>query len=208
MLRVGLGKHGYRQPHYGSFIMAKPSVITKEFKAIQAALQVLEPLDETQRKFAVSMILTRLGMAEASKLGGAGAGGFASHVTTPPAAIKEQTVKQFLKQKDPKTDLERFICLAYYLSHAMDTATFTTRDITKLNGEGGGANFSNAAGTANNGVAQSKFLSRAGGGKKRITNRGEAVVEALPDRAKLAEVLVTSRAGKKRGRRKRTKTSK
>ena len=34
--------------------MPKASVITKEFQAIQAALEVLEPLDPTQRQFAVS----------------------------------------------------------------------------------------------------------------------------------------------------------
>ena len=42
--------------------MAKSSVITQEFKAIQASLEVLEPLDPTQRQFAVTMILSRLGM--------------------------------------------------------------------------------------------------------------------------------------------------
>ena len=42
--------------------MPKSSVITQEFQAIQAALEALEPLDTTQRQFAVSMILSRLGM--------------------------------------------------------------------------------------------------------------------------------------------------
>src|SRR5262249_58909273 len=106
--------------------------------------------------------------------------------------IKGLTAKQFLKQKNPSSDLERLICLAYYMLHVKDAATFSTRDITKLNGEAGGTDFSNAAATANNGVAQSKFLSRAGGGKKRLTNRGEAVVEALPDRAKATGALPAS----------------
>ncbi len=192
--------------------MAKTSVITEEFKAIQAALEVLEPLGETQREFAVKMILSRLGMSEAPKgiggshvcVGGGGGGGGA----TDPAAIKGLTAKQFLKQKDPKTDLERFVCLAYYLQHVMDTATFTTREITKLNGEAGGTDFTNAAGTANNGVAQSKFLSRAGGGKKRLTNRGEAVVDALPDRARVTEAIATAGTRRKKRARRKAKSGK
>jgi len=46
-------------------IVPKASVITQEFQAIQAALEVLEPLDPTQRQFAVSMILSRLRMEAA-----------------------------------------------------------------------------------------------------------------------------------------------
>src|SRR5262245_40183866 len=193
--------------------MAKSSIITEEFKAIQAALEVLEPLDETQRAFAVRMILSRLGMADPPRGGSGsptgGGGGNGGRTLLDTGDIKSMTAKQFLKQKDPRTDLERFVCLAYYRQHAMDEPTFATRDITKLNGEAGGTDFTNAAGTANNGVAQSKFLSRAGGGKKRLTNRGEAVVEALPDRAKVTEALATSGTRrKKRGRRKAAKSGK
>jgi hypothetical protein len=34
-----------------------------------------------------------------------------------------------------------------------------------------------------------RYLSAAGGGKKQITLLGEAIVEALPDRAKVAEAI-------------------
>ena len=71
--------------------MAKNSVITVEFKAIQTSLEALEPLDETQRRFAISMILARLGMdgtaASAQVPGGGlpfaglGAGGAAAAAT-------------------------------------------------------------------------------------------------------------------------------
>jgi hypothetical protein len=70
-------------------------------------------------------------------------------------------------------------------------------------------NFSNAAATAMNAVNQSKYLSRASGGRKRITTRGEAVVDAMPDRAKVKEVLAAGRrSGKKRGRPKKGKAAK
>ncbi len=194
--------------------MAKSSVIIGEFKAIQTALEVLEPLDHTQRRFAITMILSRLGMTEAPtipSLAGVSGGGATERTGTggnTPASpgLKGMTPKDFLKQKNPTTDLERFICLAYYLTHSMDTSNFTTRDITKLNGEAHGADFSNAAATANNGVSQSKFLSRAGSGRKRITQLGESVVEALPDREKVKEVVAAApRRSKAKGRKRKAK---
>ena len=192
--------------------MPKASVITKEFQAIQAALEVLEPLDPTQRQFAVSMILSRLEMEAATgatfRAGShtstvAGAGGAAA------TSLNGISAKEFLKQKAPKTDLERLVCLAYYLTHTQDTPNFTTRDITKLNADAHGTDFSNAAATAMNAVRQSKLLSTAAGGKKRINTRGEALVEALPDRAKAKEALKASRVGgKKRSRAKKGKAAK
>ncbi|MGB6974681.1 MAG: hypothetical protein WBD67_08375 [Terracidiphilus sp.] len=192
--------------------MPTTSVITQEFQAIQAALEVLEPLGPTQRQFAVSMILSRLGMdaapGAAFKAGSnpqtqAGAGGAAA------TGLNGISTKEFLKQKAPKTDLERLVCLAYYRTHMQDTPNFTTREITNLNVEAHGTDFSNAAATAMNAVRQSKLLSTAAGGKKRINTRGEALVEALPDRAKAKEALTASRGGgKKRGRAKKGKAAK
>ena len=189
--------------------MAKFSVITQEFRAIQASLEALEPLDSAQRQFAVAMILSRLGMGGTT---GVTPGAGAPPPSAADAAVKGLggiNVKEFLKQKAPTTDLERFICLAYYLTHMMDTASFTTREIKKLNTDAHGTDFSNAAATATNAVKQSKYLSTAGGGKKRITTRGEAVVDAMPDRAKVKEVLAASpRRGKKRGRPRKGKAAK
>jgi hypothetical protein len=194
--------------------MAKESVITVEFKAIQTSLEALEPLDESQRRFAVSMILSRLGMDSAAgpprMQGGAGqggtpaAGGLAGPSSGSTVDIKTVTSKDFLKQKQPRTDLERFTCLAYYLMHAQGITQFSTRDITKLNGDAHGQNFTNAAATAQNGMKQSKFFSKAGGGKKRITTLGEAVVEALPSAEAVREALASTR-GRVVGRRKRRK---
>ena len=192
--------------------MFKSSSITQEFNAIQTSLEVLEPLDATQRQFAVAMILSRLGLGvtTGSPTGSVAPGFAASAVgtSTPTggsgAGVNGMNVKDFLKHKAPTTDLERFICLAYFLMHGMSTPSFTTRDITKLNADAHGTDFSNAAATAMNAVKQSRLLSRAGSGKKRITTRGEALVEALPDRARMKEVLASAprRNNKKRAPRK------
>src|SRR4051794_19476404 len=39
--------------------------------------------------------------------------------------------KDFMHQKDPKTDVERVTCLAYYLTNYRDTPYFKTTDISK-----------------------------------------------------------------------------
>lgn len=194
--------------------MAKSAVITEEFRAIQTALEALEPLEQRQREFAVAMILSRLGMAGgghvASGLGniqGTGAAA-AGHAAGTAADLKGISVKEFVKGKSPTTDLERFVCLAYYLTRARETPQFTTRDIKRLNADALGPDFSNAAATATNGVTQSKFLSRAGGGRKRITTLGEAIVDALPDRQKVKEVAAGApRRGKRKDRGKKRKVS-
>ena len=180
------------------------SVITQEFEAIKTALEALEPLSESQRNFAISMILSRLGVAApGNKQPPAGGGGQQSAAGGAAAPGTVEGARQFLKEKIPTTDLERYICIAYYLAKHMNTHTFSTRDVTKLNGEAGGANFSNAAATAMNATRQSKMLSNAGNGKKRLTIRGEQLVDALPDRQNVAQII-KSKGGKKPG----TKTKK
>jgi len=191
--------------------MVKSAAIQQEFQAIQTSLEVLEPLDQVQRQFAISMILSRLGMSASTSLPGAPpstppAGGGAADA----ARLSNVTAKEFIKSKAPSTDLERFVCLAYYLTRSPETSSFSTRDIRRLNTEAACQDFANAAATATNAVKQSKFLSLAGGGKKRITTRGEALVEALPDREKVKEALAATPRVKsrRRGAKKTGKASK
>jgi hypothetical protein len=179
--------------------MTKSSVAA-ELEAIKTALEALEPLKEDQRKFAIDTIVRRLGTfgAPAERPPGiaADAPGIPAGVTSTGQAPNS---RQFLRSKAPVTDLERYVCLAYYLTHFMSTPKFTSREIQKLNSDAGGQNFSNAAATATNATRQSKLLGNAGQGKRRITLRGEELVEALPDRQKVA-ALIKSRGGRKGGR--------
>lgn len=195
--------------------MAKSSIIADEFKAIQTSLEALEPLEEPQRKFAVTMILTRLGITPASltlNLGGvAGGAGAASAGAGIQADIKSMTPRDFLKSKRPNTDLQRLTCLAFYLANARNTPAFKTRELTDLNTDAAGPKFSNAATTANNAVNQNGFLSHAGGGKKQITPLGEDVVNALPDQDAVARAVADApkkRKYKTKGKSKRTSKSK
>src|SRR5258708_40200224 len=48
------------------------------------------------------------------------------------ATIGEQSIKEFLLEKKPITDIERITCLAYYLRHFRNTNEFKTKDLTDL----------------------------------------------------------------------------
>lgn len=98
------------------------------------------------------------------------------------------TAKQFMAEKQPKSDMERLTCLAYYLTHNKQVITFKTVELTHLNVEAAQPKLSNASATARNAVDQ-QYLALAGGGKKQITQRGEALVNALPDRNAVKEAL-------------------
>ena len=106
--------------------------------------------------------------------------------------------KDFLRQKDPKTDVERAMCLAYYLAHFKDIPSFKTADIAKMNTEAAQRKFANTAYTINNGATTGYFVG-AGGGNKQLSAIGEQYVEALPDR-QAARAMMKQRARPRKAR--------
>jgi hypothetical protein len=71
-----------------------------------------------------------------------------------------------------------------------------------LNTEAAWPNFSNPTVAVNN-ARKDKYLTPAGKGDKQLTNRGEALVEALPDQEKVKSFMSKSPSRKKRGRQKK-----
>jgi hypothetical protein len=106
--------------------------------------------------------------------------------------------KEFLFQKQPKTDVERIAALAYYLTHYRDMAQFKTLDLTKLNTEAAQPKFSNAASSANNAVKQ-HYLVPTTKGQRQLSAAGERFVAALPDR-EAARAAMTAGAPRRRAR--------
>jgi len=89
--------------------------------------------------------------------------------------------KEFLRDKSPKTDIERIVCLAYYLTHYRDTPHFKTVDLSSLNTEAAQPKLSNPAVAVDN-ATKSGLLVQAVKGSKQISAAGEVFVQALPDR--------------------------
>jgi hypothetical protein len=84
-------------------------------------------------------------------------------------------------EKASRTDVDRVVCLAYYLSHYRDKPHFKTSDISKLNTEAAQRKLANAAYAVNN-ATQGGYLAQAPGGLKQLSVLGEQYVEVLPDR--------------------------
>jgi hypothetical protein len=105
--------------------------------------------------------------------------------------------KDFLLQKQPKTDVEKVACLAYFLTHYRDTPHFKTIDISKLNTDAAQPKFSNAAMAMDN-ATRSNYLVPASKGNRQLSASGELFVQALPDREAAKAAMSHARPRKRK----------
>jgi hypothetical protein len=107
---------------------------------------------------------------------------------------KPITAKQFILEKEPRTDVERVACLAFYLTRYADTPHFKTVDLSRLNTEAAQPKFSNPAVAVDN-ATKMGYLVPAIKAHKQLSAAGERFVQALPDReaAKAAMNSIRSR---------------
>ena len=104
--------------------------------------------------------------------------------------------KEFIFQKQPRSDVEKVACLAFYLTHYRDTPHFKTLDISKLNTESAQVKFSNAAVAVDN-ATKKGFLVPAEKNQKQLSSVGEQYVLALPDRDAAQSALAGLRKRRK-----------
>lgn len=182
--------------------MAKDSL--KEVDALAEVLKAVQSLDETQRRWVFASALSNLGLD--------------AGVPAPMAARPTVTLttanhggarptdglspKEFMRAKAPQSDVQRVVCLAYYLSHHREQPHFKTKELTALNVEAAGPKIGNPSQAVDNATKQNHYLAPAGGGKKQITSFGEDVVGALPDQAAVKVVEDAKPKKRKSGKRK------
>jgi hypothetical protein len=159
----------------------------EELNAMQTAYAALEPLDAEQRGRAMQWLMGALGVTDLG--GGAVASVAAANGTQSSGESSPLPPKDFMAHKKPKSAVERFACLGYYLTHYRDTRTFKTRDLIDLNTEAAGPKHANPSRDVDNADRSSGFLVTAGAATKQLTVRGEALVEALPDREAVKRAL-------------------
>jgi hypothetical protein len=104
--------------------------------------------------------------------------------------------KEFLKQKQPRTDVERVACLGYYLTHYRDIPHFKTLDISKINTEAAQPKFANAAYAVDN-ATRNGYLVLATKGNKQLSAAGEQFVQELPDREAAKAIMEGARPRRK-----------
>lgn len=105
--------------------------------------------------------------------------------------------KDFLFQKQPRSEVDRVVCIAYYLTHHRATPHFKTTDVNKLNTEAAQTKLSNASATVGNAVGRG-LLATATKGMKQLSAVGERYVEAMPDHAGARSLLATMRTRRPR----------
>jgi hypothetical protein len=185
--------------------MSETSNPKEEFAALQAVIAALQGIDVEARKRIFNAAATFLQIGPNGGSAPRRAVTDVSTTATPYPAFSAETAmmpKEFLFQKQPRTDVERIAALAYYLTHYRDTPQFKTLDLSKLNTEAAQPKFSNAASSANNAVKQG-YLVPTSRGQRQLSARGERFVEALPDR-EAARLAMSAGAPRRKTRRIRT----
>lgn len=123
--------------------------------------------------------------------------------SVPFSAEVEVLPKEFLREKQPHTAVERMACLAFYLTNYLETAVFRTLDLTKLNTEAAHPKFTNASKAAANALQYGYFAHAAKKGSRQLSAAGEEFVMALPDRVAAKAAMARARP---RRRQRNTKT--
>lgn len=159
-----------------------------ELSALQTVISALQAVDDEARRRIFEAAATFLGLRTEAPMSvrtatPATSGGLTTPGPAYPSFSEDTSMspKEFLYEKQPRTDVERMAVLAFYLAHYRDTPQFKTLDLSKLNTEAAQPKFSNAANTAANAVKQG-YLVPTTKGARQLSAAGERFVLALPDR--------------------------
>lgn len=180
------------------------------FETVSRIIDLLNPLTESDREHVYRTVGTWFRIA--SPLG-VGTLGHSSAARTSSAAQHDMpdddkfsdrpvlSVKDFILEKDPLTEVERLACLAYYLTHYQETPHFKTVDLSRLNTEAAQRKLSNPAVAASNAMRDGFFVQAPKGGYKQLSAMGERFVQLLPNREAAQQVKhrMASRRGKRGG---------
>lgn len=179
-----------------------------EREALNQILEILEGFDQDAMK---RVLTTVLAFSEFVEQPMSTTGAWAQHTQVsapqnmeapdgpvPYSDKQEVTPKEFLREKDPQTDVQRMACLAYYLTHYRDQSFFKTVDLSKVNTEAAQPKFSNASKTAANAMQYRYFVPGQKPGTRQLSAAGEDYVAALPDKSAAKAAMARSRPRTKR----------
>ncbi|MBY0371718.1 hypothetical protein K2X33_13620 [bacterium] len=170
-----------------------------QIEAAKKVFKALEPLNEKSRTFVLRTVVEGLGVRSEAIAYQSGESSQKTEDRSAETSNRENANPQeFLRLKKPASGVEQITCLAYFLKKYRDVEQFKTKDLSALNIEAAGPRLSNVSVFARNAVSQRGYLNLIGGGRKQISDLGEQMVEALPDREKVSEVLKNYRTPRKR----------
>ena len=173
-----------------------------EFAALQRIVSALQDLDDEARVRIFNAAATFLRIDVNGRQAGhrvpSGVDAPASNSPSYPSFSTDTapSPKEFVFEKNPRTDVERIAVLAYYLTHYRDLPHFKTLDLSKLNTEAAQPKFSNAATSAGNAV-RTGYLVASTKGQRQLSAAGERFVTALPDREAARAAMATAQPRRK-----------
>ena len=173
-----------------------------DVEALSTIVGVLRKQDEEAQLRVLSSVEAFLGLPPRHRVGSVRVEEMVSTSVAAPASQFSQdrtmSAKEFLRDKQPGSDVERVACLAYYLTHYRETPHFKTVDISSLNIEAAQPKFANASAAVDNARARGMLVPSTNGNKQ-LSALGEKYVELLPDReaAKASMVIRAKRSVKK-----------
>ena len=154
------------------------------YAVVDKVIQDLLPLDPYSRLRVYRTIGTFFGFEDSyPKVAGNVDSRIPGSISREPqfSSSDELTPKEFMLQKKPNTNVERAVCLAYYLAHYRNIRYFKNTDINKLNTEAAQIKLSNVSYAVKDAV-RAGYTTTATKDMKQLTAPGEQYVEALPDR--------------------------
>jgi len=183
--------------------MANPS----NFETLTTILNALKDLDQEEQIRTVNAVITYLDLPINNSAKRNQSNGSYDHQSPKNEILFSEnraiSSKEFLRDKSPRTDVERVSCLAYYLTHYKDTPFFKSVDLSALNTEAAQPKFSNISVAVDNATGAG-YLVQAGKGNKQISAVGEIYVQSLPDR-EAAKAAIANMKIKKKPRKTTTK---
>ncbi len=184
-------------------ILAKPNPNSAldEAGVLQRIISDLSSLPEDSRKRLIDTVCVFLGLGNPSRIEAELRPSVRSATLSRSSSFKfsedgAPTVKGFMHEKNPQTDVERVACLAFYLARYRSTPHIKTKDITELSKESAHRPFSNTAVAVEN-ATKSGYLVPSIKGSKQISAYGERFVEALPDHDAAKEIMAAAKAGRR-----------
>lgn len=169
---------------------------SNDLEILNEILAALGKLEASSQERMLNTVATFLGLPNHANVRGGNGAPFPSPVTSNQESLFSEdrsiSPKQFMFEKQPKTDVEKVACLAYYLTHYREIQHFKTLDISKLNTEAAQVKFANAAMAVDNATKRA-YLVPATKGSKQLSALGEQYVLALPDRERARGVMESAR---------------
>jgi hypothetical protein len=173
-----------------------PQTDEEEIRVLTAILNHLRQVSPDARERILQTAATYFGMNLRAANSPSGPARALSSPGTSFSEDRSILPKEFILQKQPRSDVDKVACLAFYLTHYRDTPHFKTLEISKLNTEAAQVKFSNTAVAVDN-ASKKGLLVSAEKGQKQLSAMGEQYVLALPDQDAAQTVLSNMRRRRK-----------